>query len=144
MSITLVLPHLLSRKCTAVSYTAGWEFIPLLRPSVFWAGHFSIVESAHNVKVFIFSSDPVYHAMNFCENVVDLDKTRFFLWIFKILKILFSCIDPCRWSQDRDAQSYDDVNSGTRDFRIDSSSLFHLCKFTGHTKCSFPIFCTNY
>ena len=41
-----------------------------------------------------------------------------------------------------------DVDSGTRDFRLDSSCLFYLSKFSfvvhTYTNCSFFAFCTHY
>ena len=73
-------------------------------------------------------------------NFFGLDKTQFLLWIFKNLKILFSFSWPTAhsWSQDQHAQSCD-IDSGTYDFRLDSSCWFYLYKFSlvVHTKCSF-------
>ena len=43
--------------------------------------------SAHNVKIFILQSDPIFYAMNFCEKVFDLDKKGIF---YENLKFLFS------------------------------------------------------
>ena len=34
--------------------------------------------SAHIIKSFFFSSDPIFHAMNCCKKVFDLDKSWFF------------------------------------------------------------------
>ena len=65
--------------------------------------------------------------MNFCQKEFDLDKTRSFYDLLKTWKSYFLEIDPCRWSQGRHAQSCD-VDSGTCDFRRDSSIV--------HTKCS--------
>ena len=48
--------------------------------------------SAHIIN-FFFSSDPLFHAMNFIEKNFDLDKMRFFS-MFKNPKILFSCGRP--------------------------------------------------
>ena len=61
---------------------------------------------------------------------------RYFLWILKNLKILFSCGQPVLLI----------TQSGTCEFRLDSSCLFYLCKFTVmvRTKCSFPAFCMDY
>ena len=55
-------------------------------------------------------------------------KGDFLKWIFKNLKILFLAVYPCCWSQDRYAQNCD-VDTRTRDFKLDSSRLFYLCKF---------------
>ena len=65
--------------------------------------------------------------MNFCQKEFDLDKTRSFYDLLKTWKSYFLEVDPCRWSQGRHAQSCD-VDSGTCDFRRDSSIV--------HTKCS--------
>ena len=77
------------------------------------------------------------------KKIFDLDKKRFYEFL-NAWKSYFLAVDPCRWSQDRHAQSFD-VDSGTCDFRLDSSRLFYLCKFSFvlHAKCSFPAFCIN-
>ena len=36
-------------------------------------------ESAHNINIFIFLSDHIFHATNFCEKKFDLDKSDFFM-----------------------------------------------------------------
>ena len=91
-----------------------------------------LLKSAHIVKIFIFPSDPIFHAINFYE-------------FLKTWKSCFLAVYPCRWSQDWHAQSCD-VDSGTCDFRLNLSHLFYLCKFSFvvHAKCSFPAFCINY
>ena len=40
-------------------------------------------ESAHNINIFIFLSDHIFHATNFCEKNFDLDKKRFFYGFLK-------------------------------------------------------------
>ena len=40
--------------------------------------------SAHIVKIFIFSSNPIFHAMNFGEKNFDLVKERCFYEVLKI------------------------------------------------------------
>ena len=80
---------------------------------------FQICLSAHNIKIFIFPSDPTFHAMNICEKKFDLDKKRFCYKCFKTWKSYFLAVDPCRWSQHRHAQSCD-VDSG----------LTYLARFT--------------
>ena len=74
---------------------------------------------------------------------IDLDKKWPFYELLKTWKSYFLAVHLCRWSQHRHAQICD-VDSGTCDFRLDSSCLFYLCKFSFvvHTKCSFPAFCT--
>ena len=34
--------------------------------------------SAYNVQIVICSSDSIYHPINFCKNIFDLDKLQFF------------------------------------------------------------------
>ena len=66
--------------------------------------------------------------MNFCEKKFDLDKTQF-------LKISFENVQICGHFGPPLASVFSwfgmscDVDSGTRDFRLDSSHLFFLCKF---------------
>ena len=42
-----------------------------------------ILQSACNVKIFIFLSDPIFHAINFGEKMFDLDKMRYFYEFLK-------------------------------------------------------------
>ena len=53
-------------------------------------------------------------------------------------------VDPRGWPQDRHTQSCD-VDSGTREIRLNSSCLFYFCKFSFvvDTKYLFPAFCMN-
>ena len=112
------------------------------RPERYWNCSSS---SAHIIKIFIFPSDPTFHAMNICEKKFDLDKKRFFYECLKTWKSYFLAVDPYRWSQHRHAQICD-VDSGTCDFRLDLSRSFNRCKlsFVVHAKCSFPACCMNY
>ena len=47
-------------------------------------------QSAHVVRILIFPSEPIFHAMNFGLKNFDLDKKRFFNEVLN-LKILFYC-----------------------------------------------------
>ena len=66
--------------------------------------------------------------MNFCEKNFDLDKMQFFF-------ISFENVQICRHFGPPLAPVFPwfgmgcDVDSGTRDFRLDSFLLFFLCKF---------------
>ena len=64
-------------------------------------------------------------------------QSDFFMNFFKTWKSYFLAVDPCRWPQDRHSQSCD-VDSGTCDFRLDSSCLLYLWKFIfeAHAKSS--------
>ena len=83
--------------------------------------------------------------MNFCEKVFDLGKMLYLLIIFKNVQICrhfglpFASVFP--WF----VKSYD-VDSGTRDFRTDSSRLFYLRKFRSvvHRKCWQEAFYMDY
>ena len=63
----------------------------------------------------------------------------------KTWKSYILAVDPGHWSQYRHAQNCD-VDSGTREFRRDSSCLFYLCKFSFvvHTKCREKVFWMDY
>ena len=101
--------------------------------------------SAHIVKMFIFPSNPIFHAITFGKNIFDLDKKRFFNKVLKTWKPYIIAVYPCRWSHHRHTQSYD-VDSGTCEFGLDLSRLFYLCKFSFvfHAECSFPPLCMNF
>ena len=77
--------------------------------------------------------------MNFCEKSFDLDKAIFF--------ISFKNIQICRHFGPPLAPVFPwfgmscDVDSGTRDFRLDSSHLFFLCNLY---KCRQGAFCMDY
>ena len=59
-----------------------------------WRLRMLMTVCAHIVKIFIFSSDPMFHKINFGENIFWFGWKAIFLWIFKNLKILFSCSLP--------------------------------------------------
>ena len=75
-----------------------------------------------------------------------VEKWFFFLWSFfyEVLNPFFA-VYPGSWPHHRHAQICD-VDSGTRDFRLDLSRLFYLCEFSFavYAKCFFPAFCMNY
>ena len=81
--------------------------------------------------------------MNFCET--NLDKMQFLFITFEIVQI-------CRHFGLPIAPVFPwfrmscDVDQGTRDFRLDSSRLFYLCKFSlvVQTKCWKGAFCMDY
>ena len=101
----------------------------------------------HIIKIFIFPSDPIFHAMNFSEK-----KNFWFgyktilLWMFKNLKILFSCGQPVPLIT---ASTCSELWRRFRNMWIQAwlnSLVLYLCKFCFivHAKCSFPAFCMNY
>ena len=81
--------------------------------------------------------------MNFCEKI-DLDKMHFFR--------SFENVQICRHFGPRFAPVFPlvgvscDVDSETRDFRLDLPRLFYPCKFNllVHTKCWKGAFCMDY
>ena len=103
--------------------------------------------SARNVKTLIFPSDPVFHAMNFCEKVFWYGWNAIYYEFLKTWKSCFPAAHPHCWSQDWHAQSCD-VDSGMRtcNFRLHPYRLFNLCKFSFifHAKCSLLAFCMNH
>ena len=62
----------------------------------------------------------------------------FLKYYLKAWKSYFLAVDLCHSSQDQHAQSFG-IDSGTYDFRLNSSHLFYLSKFRSvvHTKCTY-------
>ena len=77
-------------------------------------------ESAHNVNIFIFLSDHTFYAMNCCEKNFDLDKKRSFYEFLKPKNPIFLHSTVPLITR----LTCSDVDSGTCDFRLDSSRLF--------------------
>ena len=100
--------------------------------------------STRNIKMFILSSDFIYHSMNICKKNGFWSNAMFLLTFenFQICSFFGSPFAPVfPWFG---ISCY--VDSGTHYIRLDSSRLFYLRKFSFvvHSKCFFLAFCMSF